>query len=123
MRVYVLLFNARTENEGIHSVQADGHNKVLMFRSEDDATRYALMLEAQDFPQPTVEAIDSDEIEAFCREAGYECETIDEGQLVTPPEQSVDETDWQQANQKQQQPQLQQDTDLDSVRERLEKLL
>jgi len=123
MRVYVLLFNARTENEGIHSVQADGRNKVLMFRSEDDATRYALMLEAQDFPQPTVEAIDSDEIEAFCREAGYECETIDEGQLVTPPEQSVDETDWQQANQKQQQPQLQQDTDLDSVRERLEKLL
>jgi len=123
MRVYVLLFNARTENEGIHSVQADGRNKVLMFRSEDDATRYALMLEAQDFPQPTVEAIDSDEIEAFCREAGYECETIDEGQLVTPPEQSVDETDWQQANQKQQQPQLQQDTDLDSVRERLENLL
>jgi len=27
-------------------------NQVLMFASEDDATRFALMLEAQDFPPP-----------------------------------------------------------------------
>lgn len=94
MRVYVLLFNARTENEGIHTVQVGSQNKVLMFESEDDATRYALLLEAQDFPAPTIEAVDSQEIEEFCREADYESELIKDGMLAIPPDQNVTGTDW-----------------------------
>jgi hypothetical protein len=94
MRVYVLLFNARTENEGIHTIQVGSLNKVLMFESEDDATRYALLLEAQDFPTPTVEAVDSEEIEEFCREAAYEWELVQDGMLAIPPEQNLTDTDW-----------------------------
>jgi hypothetical protein len=94
MRVYVLLFNARTENEGIHTVQVGSQNKVLMFESEDDATRYALLLEAQDFPTPTIEAVDSEEIEEFCREANYESELIKDGMLAIPPDQNVTSPDW-----------------------------
>ena len=40
-KIYVLLFNARTENEGLHTVQMGDRNKILMFESEDDALRYA----------------------------------------------------------------------------------
>ncbi|MDE5117648.1 MAG: DUF3110 domain-containing protein, partial [Trichodesmium sp. St2_bin2_1] len=36
MQIFVLLFNARAENEGIHTIQIDDRNKVLMFESEDD---------------------------------------------------------------------------------------
>ena len=42
MRVFVLLFNPGTENEGIHTLTVGDRNIVLMFESEDDATRYAL---------------------------------------------------------------------------------
>jgi hypothetical protein len=94
MRVFVLLFNARTENEGIHTIQMGDRNKVLMFESEDDATRYALLLEAQDFPTPTVEAIDSEEIEEFCRTANYDWEIVKEGMLAVPPDKNIDDTDW-----------------------------
>lgn len=94
MRVFVLLFNARTENEGIHTIQMGDRNKVLMFESEDDATRYALLLEAQDFPTPTIESIDSEEIEEFCRSADYEWELIGDGKLEIPPDKNVDNTDW-----------------------------
>ncbi len=94
MRVFVLLFNARTENEGIHTVQIGDRNKVLMFETEDDATRYSLLLEAQDFPTPTVEPMDSEEIEAFCRSAGYDCEIVREGKLEIPPDKNVQETEW-----------------------------
>lgn len=97
-KVYVLLFNARTENEGIHTVQMGDRNKILMFESEDDATRYALLLEAQDFPTPTVEAFDSEEIEAFCQEADYDWELIGEGELAIPPEQNVEKTKWEEEN-------------------------
>jgi hypothetical protein len=95
MRVFVLLFNARTENEGIHTLKMGDRNIVLMFESEDDATRYGLMLEAQDFSSPVVEALDSEEIEEFCKDAQYECKLVPEGTLELPPETNLEETDWQ----------------------------
>lgn len=119
MRVFVLLFNARTENEGIHTVRVGDRNQVLMFESEDDASRFALMLEAQDFPPATVESMDSEEIEEFCESAGYDWELVPEGALALPPESNVAQTDWQ-VDQK---PDESADSDLDSIRRKLEGLL
>ena len=94
MQVYILLFNAGTDNEGIHSLQANGRNTVLMFEDEDDALRFGLMLEAQDFPPPTVEAIEEEDVTEFCQGAGLDCKLVPTGTLVTPPEAVVDEMDW-----------------------------
>ncbi|MBD2594929.1 hypothetical protein BCD64_23200 [Nostoc sp. MBR 210] len=96
MRIFVLIFNAHTDNEGIHTVRVGDRNKILMFESEDDALRFALMLEAQDFPTPTIEAIDSEEIKEFCESAGYDWEIVPENSdLIIPPELNVEETDWE----------------------------
>ncbi|MEX0271339.1 DUF3110 domain-containing protein [Leptolyngbyaceae cyanobacterium UHCC 1019] len=104
MRVFILLFNAGTNNEGLHSLQMGEHNVVLMFEEEDDATRYALLLEAQDFPVPTVEAFDQEEIEEFCQSSSYQCQIVPKGfvpqsdaerLLLAPPETNVDDAEWQ----------------------------
>ena len=58
MRVNVLLYDAGTDNEGIHSLELDGKTVVLMFEDPDDAQRYSGLLEAQDFPLPTIEAVE-----------------------------------------------------------------
>lgn len=118
MRVFVLIFNAGTENEGIHTIRVGDQNKVLIFETEDDATRFAVMLEAQDFPTATVEVMDDAEIKEFCESAGYDWELVPEGALALPPESNVAETDWQ----------VDQtadvaDSDLDSIRRKLEGLL
>jgi Protein of unknown function (DUF3110) len=128
MRVYILLFNAGTDNEGIHSVQIGDRNKVLMFKNEDDATRYSLMLEAQDFLSPTVEAIDSEEIEEFCQSANYEWEIVEEGMLEIPPEQNVDQTNWNlegeyTETETEEEESNMSDTDLDKIRRQLEGLI
>lgn len=94
MPVYVVLFNARTENEGIHSLQMEDRNLVLMFEVEDDALRFGGLLEAQDFPTATVEAFEVEEIEEFCEGAGYEAVSVPEGTLLMPPEKMVEETTW-----------------------------
>ncbi|MDJ0704925.1 MAG: DUF3110 domain-containing protein [Leptolyngbyaceae cyanobacterium MO_188.B28] len=94
MQVFVLLFNARTDNEGIHTLKVGDRNIVLMFENEDDATRFGLMLEAQDFPNSSVEVFDSEEIEEFCQGAGYECKQVPEGTLAVPPETNLEKTDW-----------------------------
>ncbi len=122
MRVFVLLFNARTENEGIHTIQLGDRNKVLMFESEDDAIRFGLMLEAQDFPEPTVEAIDEEEIKEFCDSVDYDWELVPAGSLEIPPENNVTQIEWQS------QPAPKSDADvsqseLDVLRRRLEGLL
>ncbi|MBE9039138.1 DUF3110 domain-containing protein [aff. Roholtiella sp. LEGE 12411] len=144
MRVFVLIFNARTENEGIHTIQVGDayggklRNKILMFESEDDATRFSLLLEAQDFPAPTPEPIDAEEIKEFCESAGYEWEIVPENSplIEKVPEINVEETDWQpdaskedinqdtfRPNQQQlEEPELS-DSELEKIRRKLEGLL
>ena len=94
MRIFVLLFNARTENEGIHTLRMGNRNLVLMFEEEDDATRFGVLLEAQDFPPVAVEAFESEEIEEFCKGAGYEAKIISKDELLMPPEANVEDMDW-----------------------------
>ncbi len=121
MRVFILLFNARTDNEGIHTIQIGDRQKILMFKSFDDATRYALMLEAQDLPSPTVEEMDSEEIEAFCQSNDYDWEIIEEGRLEIPPEQNVEQTDWK-PDQPEEKELEAQETDSEMSNEELEKI-
>lgn len=103
MQVFVLVFNAGTDNEGIYTLKVKDPTEgsqlskdvVLAFEVEDDAARYALLLEAQDFPSATAEAIARFEIEEFCREAGLEMQFIPEGTLAVPPEANLEQMDWQ----------------------------
>lgn len=115
MRVFVLLYNAGTDNEGIHTLRVGDRNVVLMFHSEDDATRFALLLEAQGFPEPTPVAIDDEEIEEFCRDAGYESQPVEEGTLVVPPESNLAETEWDPSK-----PPPERESELDRIRRQLE---
>jgi hypothetical protein len=108
MRVFVLLFNAGTDNEGIHTIRlvgSDGreHNIVMMFESAEDAERYAMLLEAQDFHVPTVEELLAEEIEEFCTAANYEAKLIpigfvpqsaEERIFLSPPVTNTEKTDW-----------------------------
>lgn len=95
MRVFVLLFNAGTENEGIHTLQVGENHTVLMFEEEDDALRFALQLEAQDFPMASVEAIAEEEVWEFCQGVGYDWRRIAAGELEVPPPNNVDQVLWQ----------------------------
>ncbi len=132
MRVFVVLFNARTENEGIHSLKVGDRNIVLMFEDEDDATRFGGLLEAQDFPPCSVEGFESEEIEEFCRGAGYEAKMVEPRTLVMPPEQNMETTDWDPDVCPEDRPQPIEPTpsaedmsqkELDRIRQQLEKLL
>ena len=103
MRVHVLLFDAGTDSEGIHSLEIAGRTVVLLFENPDDAERYAGLLEAQDFPVPTVEALDREDVDLFCREAGYEARLIESGFVpsndeerlfMAPPHSNRDVSNW-----------------------------
>ena len=125
MNVYVLLYNSGSENEGIHSIELKGRTIVLMFEDKDDASRYCGLLEAQDFPLPSVELINIDEIRDFCIKLDYECKlvekdfvpkTSEDRLLISPPQKNLEVDNWSDNKDKV-------DNDLNSIKEKLEKLL
>jgi hypothetical protein len=104
MSVHVLLFDSGSDQEGIHSLELNGRTVVLLFEDRDDAERYAGLLEAQEFPIPTVELLDREEMELFCSQAGYEARFVPSGFLpesaedrlfIAPPERNMDVANWQ----------------------------
>jgi hypothetical protein len=133
MPVHVLLFVAGTDQEGIHSLELNGRTVVLLFEDSDDAERYAGLLEAQDFPVPTVEPLDREEMELFCGEAGYEARFVPAGflpqsaedrLLIAPPVRNMDVTNWQEQREQQEQAgESAPDPSLEAFRRQLEGLL
>lgn len=106
MPVHVLLFDAGSDEEGIHSIELSGRTVVLLFEEAEDAERYAGLLEAQDFPMPTVERIDRQDVELFCAQAGYEARFVPAGflpnseedrLLIAPPPQNLDVNHWKES--------------------------
>ena len=126
MNVFVLLYNFGTEKEGIHSIELKGRTIVLMFEDKDDAERYCGLLEAQDFPLPTVEMINIDEIRDFCNKLDYESKLVEKNfvpksaedrLLISPPQKNLEVENWNQDETKDD------NIDLNSIKENLEKLL
>ena len=130
MNIYVLLYNFGTEKEGIHSIELKGRTIVLMFEEKDDAERYCGLLEAQDFPLPTVEMISIDEIRDFCTKLDYECKlveknfvpkTAEDRLLISPPQKNLEVETWNEEERKEEN--IDKNIDLNSIKENLEKLL
>ena len=124
MKIFVLLYNPNTNNEGIHSIELKGRTIVLMFEEKEDAERYVGLLEAQDFPTPSIESVNLEEIKEFCNRCDYETrivtkdfvpKTLEDRLLLTPPQKNLEVDKWQDRKNK--------DNNLDEIRENLEKLL
>ena len=103
MLVHVLLYEAGTESEGIHSLELKGATVILMFEDRDDAERYCGLLEAQDFPTPSIEELKRVDIETFCVEAGYEARFVEKGfipstdeerLMISPPLSNLEVGNW-----------------------------
>ena len=127
MNVFVLLYNSGTDKEGIHSIELKGRTIVLMFEDKDDATRYCGLLEAQDFPLPTVEMINIEEIKDFCIKLDYEFKlveknfvpkTAEDRLLISPPQKNLEVENWEEDKNSNKD-----SIDINNIKENLEKLL
>ena len=127
MNIFVLLYNSGTDKEGIHSIELKGRTIVLMFEDKDDATRYCGLLEAQDFPLPTVEMVNIEEIKDFCIKLDYEYKlveknfvpkTVEDRLLIAPPQKNLEVEDWEGDKNK-----INKNIDINTIKENLEKLL
>lgn len=81
-----ILTIADKEDEGAYAVtDADGEKALYFFEEEDDAERYAGLLEAEDYPEMSVVEVDDDMAIKTCEVYGYNYVIITPNEFVIPP--------------------------------------
>ena len=77
------------EEEGAYSVIDEEGNQILyLFEEEDDAVRFAMMLEDMDYPTMNVIDIEDEVIIKTCEMHGYQYAIITANDLVIPPQEN-----------------------------------
>lgn len=83
--MFILTINGR-EKEGAYSVMNDeGEHILYLFQEEDDAIRYAMMLEEDDYPEMHVIEIEDDVMIKTCESHDYQYTVITPEDIVIPP--------------------------------------
>ena len=84
--MFILTINGR-ETEGAYSVIDDeGEHILYLFEEEDDATRYAMMLEEDGYPEMHVIEIEDEVMIKTCDLHGYQYTIITPDDIVIPPD-------------------------------------
>ena len=83
--MFILTLNGR-ETEGAYSVKDENGEQILyLFQQEDDAMRYAMMLEEDDYPEMHVIEIEDSVMLQTCELHGYQYTLITPDDIVIPP--------------------------------------
>ena len=86
-----ILTVAGKENDGAYSVTDDEGNQILyLFDEEDDAVRYAMMLENSDYPEMHVLEVEDEVMIKTCQVHDYNYTVITENDIVIPPKTQHD---------------------------------
>ena len=76
------------EKEGAYAVEDDVGTQILyLFEEEDDAERYAMMLEDDGYTDMNVIEVDEELMIKTCHIHGHEYAVITKNDIVIPPEQ------------------------------------
>ena len=83
--MFILTVEGR-ETEGAYSIPDENGEQVLyIFEDEDDAIRYALLLEDQDYPEMHVIEVDGKVVIKTCELHDYRYSVITKNDIVIPP--------------------------------------
>ena len=83
--MYIITVHGK-ENEGAYSVQDDeGQHILYLFEEEDDAIRYAMMLEDNESPKMHVIEVEDEVMIKTCEVHDYNYAVITPDDIVVPP--------------------------------------
>lgn len=83
--MYIITLDGK-ETEGAYSViNEDGEQIIYLFEEEDDATRYAMLLEEDGYPDMHVIEVEDDLMIRTCQSHGYQYTIITPNDIVIPP--------------------------------------
>ena len=88
--MFILTIHGK-ETEGAYSVQDDeGEHILYLFEEEDDAVRYAMMLEDSGSPKMHVIEVEDEVMSKTCESHDYNFAVITPNDIVVPPSTNHD---------------------------------
>ena len=87
--MYLLTLKDRRDDGAYAVLNRYGEKVLFMFEEEDDATRYALQLEDNDYPEMLVVEVDDDAAVAACEMHNYEYNVITPEDIIVPPKDDL----------------------------------
>ncbi len=83
--MFILTIHGK-ETEGAYSVEnIDGQSVLYLFQEEDDAVRYAMMLEEEGYPEMNVIEVEDHVMIKTCDVYDYQYTIITKDDIVIPP--------------------------------------
>ena len=83
------------EDAGAYSVQNElGEDVLYIFEEEDDAVRYAMMLEDKGYPEMHVIEVEPATMIAMCETHEYDYTIITSNDIVIPPDKKNHDLIW-----------------------------
>jgi hypothetical protein len=86
--MYILTIDGKEEHGAYSVINDEGDQILYLFEEEDDALRFAMMLEEQDYPLLHVIDIEDEIMIKTCEMNGYQYAIITSNDIVVPPEQN-----------------------------------
>jgi hypothetical protein len=83
--MYILTLYGKEEEGAYSAVNEDGDSILYIFEEEDDAVRFSLMLEEDEYPTMNVIEIEDEILLKTCDIYGYSYAIITKNDLVVPP--------------------------------------
>ena len=83
--MFILTIHGK-EEDGAYSVRnEEGDHVLYLFEEEDDACRYAMMLEDEGSPEMHVLEVEPEMMIGVCETHGYDYSIITKNDIVIPP--------------------------------------
>jgi hypothetical protein len=83
--MYILTIAGREQDGAYSVVDDDGDDILYLFQEEDDATRYALLLEEDGHPEMHIIEVEDRVMMKTCEMHGYQFVLITPDDIVIPP--------------------------------------
>ena len=83
--MYILTIAGREQDGAYSVVDDDGDDILYLFQEEDDATRYALLLEEDGHPEMHIIEVEDRVMMKTCEMHGYQYVLITPDYIVIPP--------------------------------------
>ena len=84
--MFILTINGREEDGAYSVIDDDGNQTLYIFEEEDDAVRFAMMLEEEEYPEMHVMEVDEEIVISVCEVHDHKYAIITKDDLVIPPE-------------------------------------
>jgi hypothetical protein len=85
--MYLITVDGREQEGAYAAVDEFGDHILYIFEEEDDAVRFALLLEEEDFPKMNVMDVEEEIVIKACELHGYEYKIFTKNDIVIPPNQ------------------------------------